>query len=609
MTVNNLVGSTERDAHNFVCFRRKYKIGPEIGRGGFGIVYAGYRIEDRVSVAVKYIARRNITEWATIDGRNVPLEISLLDTCKNLTGVIRIIDWYERQDGYFIIMERPSPFADLFDFISDRGALDEMLARSLFRQIVETAIACKNLNVVHRDIKDENIILDITNGSVKLIDFGTRVYSPPEWILYSRYDGLKATSWSLGILLFDLIAGDIPFHHDHEICSGRITNWKPHVSSECRDLIQGCLTVDPKKRLSLNEILKHKWTQGPTTNLEEQDIEIMQMVSLNSSSPPNADELYRLEQEKTKQNQHVHQHPHQPKIVTPEKESTSTTIVRESTASPVLKKEEDDKDDLERPSSSQSVERVREASESTTDSGEGDENEDKQQTEELEMKRKREKAEALFVNNNAEMPLWWKIAISEAVSEDSHNNNADLLSPSQRKAPGFYYQTTRGAGSDQNLPSSVLYEGAPTIKLHPGPSLYGEQRTMNKNPSWNEPRKQSCGFSLAQPIYRKTTNTAVYPATLACFNGIASKMSLANLAAGKKPQHHRSTGTQMNKLRHTNTSTLPRGTKSSSIGRQDGTSSSQKKQSVAIDSGFSSGSNGYVLSGSPPGGCFVLGSY
>ncbi|KAI6214369.1 Serine/threonine protein kinase [Aphelenchoides besseyi] len=320
MTVN---GS---DIHELYHFKRKYKLGPEIGRGGFGVVYAGYRVEDQLSVAVKYVARRNVTEWSTINGRNVPLEIALLEACKNVSGVIRTIDWYERQDGYFVVMERPTPFCDLFDFISDRGPLEETLARSLFRQIVETAIACANLGVVHRDIKDENLILDISNGNLKLVDFGsgafmrkgdytdfegTRVYSPPEWILHQRYDGLKATVWSLGILLYDMMAGDIPFHHDTEICAGNI-NWKTQISSDCRDLIQRCLTVDPRRRCSLADVLQHKWTQGrvrvlnnrdlqmrrriiqgmKSTRPEEQDFEMMQIAQNNSTSPPNADELF-----------------------------------------------------------------------------------------------------------------------------------------------------------------------------------------------------------------------------------------------------------------------------------------------------------------------------
>lgn len=271
-----------------------------------------------------------------------------------------------------------------------------------------------------------------------------------------------------------MIAGDIPFHHDHEICSGKI-QWKNSISEDCRDLIEKCLILDPKKRYSLKEVLQHKWTQGPTrrlgsadlsmtkrplngiktTNPEEQDLEIMKMATLNPCPPLNADEIYQLEQEKHKHPQHIH--PHQkPTIVTPE--PTSTTIVHES--SPQLT----NGDKLDRPNCSQSAKRAHEASES------GDEENEEKRIEKI-----RAKAEALFVNNNADVSCWCRNDASETVNDDTQNNNADLLSPSQRKAPGFYYQTNK---SDQNLPSAVLYDGAPTISLqHPCSS--------GKNPSWN----------------------------------------------------------------------------------------------------------------------------
>lgn len=286
--------------------------------------------------------------------------------------------------------------------------------------------------------------------------------------------------------------GNIPFNCDPEICSGKI-NWKSHVSTDCRDLIQKCLMLDPKKRCSLQDILKHKWMQGPiqnlgphnlsmkkrplngmkTTNPEEQDFEIMQMA--HASSPPNAEELLHLEQEKIKHPQHVHPHQKLSTLRDSRKESVSKTSVEE-------KREAEVDIEKNRPctSSSQEVEDANEAGENE----QGVEEEDNE-TAILgqEMQKMKADADKLFANNNLDMPLWWKMAIVQALDQDSQNNNPDLLSPTQHKVPGLYYQRHRdGAASDQNLPSAVLYEGAPVIKLeHPSTSFYGEESTINRS--------------------------------------------------------------------------------------------------------------------------------
>ncbi|VDM65867.1 unnamed protein product [Strongylus vulgaris] len=111
-----------------------------------------------------------------MDGRMVPLEIVLLMRCRGIPGVIQTIDWFERPDGYMIVMERPSPSTDLFDYISEKGALTESVARDYFRQVVDTVLACYRVNVIHRDIKDENLVVDMKNGLVKLIDFGSGAF-------------------------------------------------------------------------------------------------------------------------------------------------------------------------------------------------------------------------------------------------------------------------------------------------------------------------------------------------------------------------------------------------------------------------------------------------
>lgn len=254
-------------------FEKAYRIGTLLGKGGFGTVFSGVRIRDNLNVAIKHIAREKVTNWGQLNNQRIPLEICLLRKVANIPGVIKVLDYYVRADSYIIIMERPDHVKDLFDFITEKGNLDEVMARDFFRQIVDTLIQCHKAGVIHRDIKDENVLVDLKNHTLTLIDFGsgaylkeamytdfdgTRVYSPPEWIRTNRYNGRSATVWSLGILLFDMVCGDIPFELDEQIVKAEV-NFRTRTSLDCQDLIRKCLNIIPQERPNLEEILQHPW--------------------------------------------------------------------------------------------------------------------------------------------------------------------------------------------------------------------------------------------------------------------------------------------------------------------------------------------------------------
>lgn len=259
-----------------VAFEQAYKVGKVLGKGGFGTVYMGMRVKDGKVVAIKHVARSKVTEWSEMDGgRKVPLELKLLSTVQNVDGVIKLLDFYERNDSFIYIMEKPKETKDLFDFITENKSLEESLAKKFFRQVVETVISCHAAGVIHRDIKDENLLVDLSTGKVKLIDFGsgavlkeegeyytdfdgTRVYAPPEWIRCSQYKAEPLTVWSLGILLFDMVCGDIPFEADEAICKAQL-NFTRSVTNDCEDLIRSCLKIRPQDRPSLVAILNHPW--------------------------------------------------------------------------------------------------------------------------------------------------------------------------------------------------------------------------------------------------------------------------------------------------------------------------------------------------------------
>lgn len=268
-------------------FDRKYTTCSLLGKGGFGSVYAGYRNSDHLPVAIKVINKNRVIS----SNQRIPTEVSLMNMTNHIDGVIKLIEYFELSDCFMLILERmmtkvgrdreiqttSSHVKDLFDFISDNGPLKEDVARSIFQQLIQTVSQIHQEGVIHRDIKDENILIDTQTHQIKLIDFGsgarlhdeiytefdgTRVYAPPEWIKFRRYRADGLTVWSLGILLYDMVTGDIPFETDNQIKRAQVL-FKPHLklSEEVKDLIRHCLTISTSDRINLEGIFNHSWVK------------------------------------------------------------------------------------------------------------------------------------------------------------------------------------------------------------------------------------------------------------------------------------------------------------------------------------------------------------
>ncbi len=255
---------------NLIKFEEKYYIGKELGRGGFGVVFEGVRKKDRAPVAVKYVNRSKM-----VKGQNkykyVPLEAEIHKTVDHLDGVADLLEIFDVGNGHLIITERPLLCADLYSFNNVHGPISENKARDIFFQVVNTLIACQNLNVVHRDIKEDNLVIDLTTGRVLIIDWGsaafdnggeftnfpgTRYYMPPEWFLHQKCGGSQATVWSLGVLLYSLLHCDFPYPEATDLNMPPI-RFSTTLSARGKSLINACLHVSPAKRATLFDIMDH----------------------------------------------------------------------------------------------------------------------------------------------------------------------------------------------------------------------------------------------------------------------------------------------------------------------------------------------------------------
>ncbi|KAL8140835.1 hypothetical protein V2J09_006856 [Rumex salicifolius] len=251
-------------------YLQNYNLGKTLGIGSFGKVKIAEHKRSGHKVAIKILNRRKI--------RNMDMEEKVRREIKILRlfmhpHIIRLYEVIETPSDIYVVMEYVKS-GELFDYIVEKGRLQEDEARKFFQQIISGVEYCHRNMVVHRDLKPENLLLD-SNCDVKIADFGLSNIMRDDELWKSKlrssrgklYAGPEVDVWSCGVILYALLCGTLPFDDENipnlfKKIKGGIYTLPSHLSPGARELIPRMLVVDPMKRMTISDIRQHSWFQA-----------------------------------------------------------------------------------------------------------------------------------------------------------------------------------------------------------------------------------------------------------------------------------------------------------------------------------------------------------
>ncbi|XP_021963869.1 serine/threonine-protein kinase SIK3 isoform X2 [Folsomia candida] len=258
-----------------------YEMEKTIGKGNFAVVKLATHIITKSKVAIKIVDKTKLTPENL---KKVFREIHVMRRLHH-PHIIRLYQVMETEKVIYLVTEYASR-GEIFDFLVMNGRMSEDEARRLFTQILHAVHYCHTEGVVHRDLKAENLLLD-RNNNIKLADFGfcneykegdllstwcgSPPYAAPELFEGKSYNGPRADIWSLGVVLYVLVCGALPFDGSTlQSLRNRVTSGKFRIpffmSTACESLIRHMLVVDSSKRLNIPQIFAHKWIAGHVLN-------------------------------------------------------------------------------------------------------------------------------------------------------------------------------------------------------------------------------------------------------------------------------------------------------------------------------------------------------
>lgn len=274
-----------------------YDIERTLGKGNFAVVKLARHRVTKTQVAIKIIDK---TRLDPSNLEKIYREVQIMKLL-NHPHIIKLYQVMETKDMLYIVTEFAKN-GEMFDHLTSNGHLSESEARKKFWQILSAVEYCHSHHIVHRDLKTENLLLD-ANMNIKLADFGfgnfyksgeplstwcgSPPYAAPEVFEGKEYEGPHLDIWSLGVVLYVLVCGSLPFDGPNlptlrqRVLEGRFRI--PYFMSEdCETLIRRMLVVDPTKRITISQIKQHKWMQADPSLRQQQSLSFS-MQNYNSN--------------------------------------------------------------------------------------------------------------------------------------------------------------------------------------------------------------------------------------------------------------------------------------------------------------------------------------
>uniref|UniRef100_A0A673KWD3 non-specific serine/threonine protein kinase n=1 Tax=Sinocyclocheilus rhinocerous TaxID=307959 RepID=A0A673KWD3_9TELE len=251
-----------------------YEINRTLGKGNFAVVKLARHKVTKTQVAIKIIDK---TRLNSANLEKIYREVQIMKLL-NHPHIIKLYQVMETKDMLYIVTEYAKN-GEMFDYLTSNGRMSENEARKKFWQILTAVDYCHRHHIVHRDLKTENLLLD-ANMNIKLADFGfgnfynageplstwcgSPPYAAPEVFEGKEYEGPQLDIWSLGVVLYVLVCGSLPFDGDSlPALRQRVTEGRFRIpffmSQDCENLIRKMLVVDPAKRISVAQIKQHRW--------------------------------------------------------------------------------------------------------------------------------------------------------------------------------------------------------------------------------------------------------------------------------------------------------------------------------------------------------------